>query len=159
MKERKRVLFAIICFLLVSVFCILFFSRCSCADDTQDDHKSNGIKWDGSSQLTVTNSNPKYVSIPGFSELSFNLKSDTQNVNIYNPENNKCYMNFRMVLADGTLLWKEDNVYPGYGFHKIKIKNQIDKGEYKANLIIKCFDIKTNSEVNGGIVQFKLYIQ
>lgn len=127
-------------------------------NDTTNNNISRGIKWDGNS-ITANHDKPeKYIAIPCFTDLIFAANQTSQKVNIYNPEENECIMNFSIVLSDGTVIWESENVYPGYGFHDIEITQTLSAGIYEARLITRCFTMDKKSELNGSSFKFKINV-
>ena len=65
-------------------------------------------------------------------------------------------MNFILEVGN-VIVWSAENVKPNHGFHEIEITNLIPQGVYDARLSINCYDIDTSEELNGGIIEFKIY--
>lgn len=150
-KRKKRKLITIFIILAFIVSIIIFSHSFLNKNST-----SGGVKWEGN-QTISHNTDTQYIAIPGVSKMYFNKDSLHQNVNIYNPDQNKCTMNFKIVVDD-EIIWSEENVYPGYGFYSIDILHTMVSGVYDANLIIDCYSIETGMEANGGALGFKLYV-
>lgn len=115
---------------------------------------SNGVVWNDNGVSEKYEQN--YISLPCFTAVNFSANTTHQFIDIYNPEQNNCYMNFSIYIDD-TLVWSENNVYPNHGYHEIDITHQLSKGTYDAVLKVQCFDIKTDQELNGGLIDFKIY--
>lgn len=151
----KTIIVAIIVFTLIIVVCVLFplFQNNNTGNDV-----SSGIRWDGNS-ITATRDKPeKYITIPCFTDINFVSNQTSQKVNIYNPEENECIMNFSIVLSDGTVIWESDNTHPGYGFHDIELAQPLLPGVYEARLITRCFTLDKKSELNGSSFKFKINV-
>jgi len=147
--KRKLPLF-IIFFLLVGIIVVFLFNT--------KNPTSNGIEWNGKQDISVQ-SEVKRIAIPGFNEMVFASQQKNQKVNLYNPSENTCTMTFEMFMEDGTLLWHEENIQPGYGFYNIDINKILESGTYEnCTLIVHCFD-HNNIELNGGVIKFTLYVK
>lgn len=119
---RSTIIVAVIAFVIIVITTVylVVVSRTFINDIVNDDI-SSGIKWSGNS-ITVNRDKPeKYIAIPCFTDMNFIANQTSQKVNIYNPEDNECIMNFSIVLSDGTAIWESDNTHPGYGFHDIEL--------------------------------------
>ena len=151
----KTIIVATIAFTLVIIVigCLPLFQNNDTANDV-----SSGIKWDGNS-ITANRDKPeKYIAIPCFTDLIFVANQTSQKVNIYNPEENECVMNFSIVLSDGAVIWESDNTHPGYGFHDIELTKTLSSGTYEARLITRCFTMDKKSELNGSSFKFKINV-
>lgn len=155
MKNLKDCILGIIAFIVIAVIAVYIPIL---LNDTANNNASSGIKWDGNS-ITVNRDKPeKYIAIPCFTDLIFVANQTSQKVNIYNPEENKCVMNFSIVLSDGTVIWESDNTHPGYGFHDIKLTKTLSSGTYEARLITRCFTMDKKLELNGSSFKFKINV-
>lgn len=149
----KTIIVATIAFTLVIVVCVLLPLL---QNNNTGNDVSNGIRWDGNSIIANRNKPEKYIAIPHFADVNFVASQTSQKVNIYNPEENECIMNFSIVLSDGTVIWGSDNTYPGYGFHDIELTKTLSSGTYEARLITRCFTMDKKSELNGSSFKFKI---
>jgi len=141
---------------LILIIVVFLFAAITLSPLYLSENKEHvGEIWDGlrPQHRVVEN---EYIAIPGFSDLYMRADYNSQNVNIYNPKENKCSMNIEMLLDDGTLLWCVCNLMPGYGFHDINLLSTLDRGVYDATLRIKCFSINTGAEINGCSFSFKI---
>ena len=148
MKRKRK---EIIIILLLALCTILLF--CRILDDSTD---MDGVKWDGR-KINQEVVEPKYIDLPGFDKVRFDEGQINQKVNIFNPSTNDCYMKF-ILYIDDEIIWQSDNVYPGYGFYNIQITKPLDHGNYTAYMEIRCFDIESDKELNGGIFTFVITV-
>lgn len=151
----KTIIVATIAFTLVIVVCVLLPLL---QNNNTGNDVSNGIRWDGNSIIANRNKPEKYIAIPYFTDVNFVANQISQKVNIYNPEENECIMNFSIVLSDGTVIWESDNTYPGYGFHDIELAQPLLPGVYEARLITRCFTMDKKLELNGSSFKFKINV-
>jgi len=143
--------------LVIVALTVLFTIKgCSSAPDTRPTEIHSGVKWDGEKHVN-SNSDNTYAYIPGFTELTFKEDTVHQKVNFYNPEVNPAQATLTLKLADGTVLWQEENIRPGYGFYDIDINKPLSRGFYNASLTYTFFS-DTGEEYNGGIVPFELIV-
>ena len=117
---------------------------------------SNGVVWNGKQNIEKQHEQSS-IAIPGFNEISFLSDSINQKVNLYNPESNNCTMNFSIVMSDGTVIWEEENIQPGYGLYDIKLNQKLEKGTYEGCVFtVRCF--RDGTELNGCNITFTLYV-
>lgn len=108
--------------------------------------ESNGVIWSGKQNIGKEYFQSS-ISIPGFNEIYFCSDSLNQKVNLYNPDDNTCTMNFSISMPDGTVIWEENNIQPGYGLYDIQINKKLEKGTYAGCVLsVRCF--KDNLELN-----------
>lgn len=153
--NKKNIATLILLALNILILVIVCLSKCG-------NHKpsvSSGIKWDGNTITADSDENKKHIAIPCFDNLIFRANQTAQKVNIYNPEENECIMDFSIVLSDGTVIWESDNTYPGYGFHDIELTKPLSSGVYEARLVTRCFIMDKKSELNGSSFKFKLNVR
>lgn len=153
-KKKYIFLLALLTIAISVLVCLYIFGS---RTDTQP--VSSGIRWDGNNITVARDKNEKYIAIPCFTDLSFCANQTAQKVNIYNPENNVCIMNFSIVLPDRTVIWESGDTYPGYGFHDIELKRPLPSGTYEARIITRCFTIDKKSELNGSSFKFKINVK
>lgn len=155
-KENKKIYIFLLALLAITISVLICL--CVCRSNTGTQPVSSGIKWDGNNITVNHDKNEKYIAIPCFTDLTFRANQTAQRVNIYNPEENECIMDFSMVLSDGTVVWETDNTYPGYGFHDIVLTKPLPSGIYEARLITRCFTMDKKSELNGSSFKFKIKV-
>lgn len=145
--NKKYIIIPIVIMMVASLFFIL----------KQNNKKdSNGVLWNGK-QTIEKKYEQSSISIPCFNEISFLSDTTEQKVNLYNPESNDCSMNFSIVFPDGTVVWEEENIQPGYGVYNIQINKKLEKGTYKGCVFaVRCF--RDRVELNGCNITFTLNV-
>lgn len=160
--ESKMMKVAIATVILLLVIAILFLFK-GCASGRRAtfhlEPDSSAVDWSGNQKLDGVGNHSDYdkIAIPCFDGLTFKANQTTQKVNIYNPETNKCYMIFSIII-DGETIWQSGNVAPSKGYYEIELIHAIDSGVYDAYLLAECFDMKGN-QLNNGLSTFILYVQ
>lgn len=158
-KEKKKIRILIFIIVLLIVGICFSLSFCNNPDNYNKniDNDDNAVEWNGKQTIPTGNGQTtQAIEIPGFNELAFISGQTTQQVNFYNPKNNNCY--FQMNLYVGNeLLWKSDNVKPGYGYYEIELSQKLQQGEYPAYLNIKCYS-KDGEALNSANVRFDLSV-
>ena len=146
-KKIKIMIATIIIVLLLTLFFV--FTR-------NDEKDSNGVVWNGKQNIEKQHEQSS-IAIPGFNEISFLSDSINQKVNLYNPESNNCTMNFSIIMPDGTVIWEEENIQPGYGLYDIKLNQKLEKGTYERCVFtVRCF--RDGTELNGCNITFTMYV-
>ena len=121
------------------------------------DKESNGVIWSGRQEVEKEYKSSSIL-VPGFNEIYFCADSLDQIVNLYNPDDNDCTMNFAIIMPDGTTIWEESNIQPGYGLYDIKINKKLEKGVYAGCVLsVRCF--KDDLELNGCNITFTMHVQ
>lgn len=72
-------------------------------------------------------------------------------------DTNTCSMDFSILMPDGSVLWSEENIQPGYGLYDIQLNKELEKGTYEeCTFTIRCY--KDGVELNGCNIAFTLYV-
>lgn len=97
------------------------------------------------------------ISIPG--KESMTVQADTKNISVdlYNPEDNKCYFEISILLEDGTELYKSKLIKPGQHLYKIELSQAFDKGTHNITIHYNTYTMDGNYiPLNGANVPVKL---
>jgi len=97
------------------------------------------------------------IAIPGYESLSFKAGSQSQNVNLKNPQTNDCYFVLSLIINSETL-WTSDYIEPGYAVKKLTLTRAPEKGEYDAVLHYDCFTLNDKTPLNGAEIQLKIKV-
>lgn len=94
------------------------------------------------------------ISIPGYDTFTFDAGKKTQQITLYNPEENTCYFKLSLILEDGTTIWTSDLLEPGMAFTSIELDKALDKGTY-SNVTVKydCYSLKDQTQLNGAAIK------
>lgn len=122
-------------------------------DDTAED-------WTGNKDTYTGKKNTDTIDIPGFDAM--NLKADVteQSVNLYNPEQNTCYMKMTLLLSDGTKLWESKLIEPGKAVYDLTLAQPLSAGEYKdATLKYECYKMdEEQTPLNGSDIKLTINV-
>ncbi|MDO5785821.1 MAG: hypothetical protein Q4P20_12240 [Eubacteriales bacterium] len=118
----------------------------------------NATEWQGDQELDKERVDSDSIRLPCMEKLVFMAGETEQRVNLYNPEENTCYMIISLELENETL-WESGLVEPGKGFYTIELNRALDVGKYNANIRYQCFSQNDLSELNGAEVAFNLTVQ
>ena len=112
------------------------------------------------------------ISIPGYESLDFKAGKTKQSVDFYNPDDNTCFFRISLVLKDETdtangeegnageetVLWTSDFIEPGEHVQSIKLRKELESGEYTATLKYECFRLQDKTPLNGSNVELTLNV-
>lgn len=101
------------------------------------------------------------IDLPGYTELTLKAGTMEQEIAFQNPEQNFCYIQPSLWLADGTLLWRGQLIAPGDVGDAIILSRPLAAGEYPdAVLRYDCFALdEEKSPLNGATTQLVLNVQ
>ena len=113
------------------------------------------------------------ISIPGYESLDFKAGKTKQSVDFYNPDDNTCFFRISLVLKDETdtangeegnageetVLWTSDFIEPGEHVKSIKLRKELESGEYTATLKYECFRLQDKTPLNGSNVELTLKVR
>ena len=101
------------------------------------------------------------IDLPSYTELTLKAGAAEQGIAFQNPEQNFCYIQPSLWLADGTLLWRGQLIAPGDVGDTVTLVHPLAAGEYKdAVLRYDCFAMdEEKSPLNGATTQLVLNVQ
>lgn len=104
---------------------------------------------------------PAQIAIPGYEALTLQAGARKQSLRLPNPEENDCYFQISLYLADDTLLWQSDLIKPGKTSAPITLSRPLDPGAYPgATLRYSCFRLdREKMPLNGAETKLTLWVQ
>lgn len=164
----KKILIALLAVILVAGGVFFganyqkWFGREPVQDTGQEKQQveSGASDWQGEKEVYTGKKNENTIDIPGFDVMNLKAGETSQNVNLYNPEQNTCYFKMTLSLSDGTKLWESGLIEPGKGLYNITLSKALDAGTYE-NAVLKydCFTMDENqSPLNGAEIKIKLNV-
>ena len=104
---------------------------------------------------------PAQIAIPGYEGLTLQAGAKKQSIRLPNPEENHCYFQISLYLADDTLLWQSDLIKPGKTSAPITLSRPLDPGAYPgATLRYACFRLdREKTPLNGAETKLTLWVQ
>ena len=104
---------------------------------------------------------PAQIAIPGYEALTLQAGAKKQSIRLPNPEENDCYFQISLYLADDTLLWQSDLIKPGKTSAPITLSRPLDPGTYpEATLRYACFRLdREKTPLNGAETKLTLWVQ
>lgn len=104
---------------------------------------------------------PAQIAIPGYEALTLQAGAKKQSIRLPNPEENDCYFQISLYLADDTLLWQSDLIKPGKTSAPITLSRPLEPGTYPgATLRYACFRLdREKTPLNGAETKLTLWVQ
>ena len=104
---------------------------------------------------------PAQIAIPGYEGLTLQAGAKKQSIRLPNPEENDCYFQISLYLADDTLLWQSDLIKPGKTSAPITLSRILEPGAYPgATLRYACFRLdREKTPLNGAETKLTLWVQ
>lgn len=156
MKKKKKYIIALILLAIVIVILVLLFYFCQRhnANSTADVTSTTESE---SLDFTPYNNTEDTITIPGIDGLNLKAEQLQQQVDFYNPPQNKCYFQISMFLSDGTLIWKSDYIAPSKKISEITLYKELQRGLYKnCRLVYDCYSLNDKSQLNSGEVKLEI---
>lgn len=167
-KKNKKKLIILILILILILLCIgsgLYYYYLNQNNNSNNNNPFNpnideqAVEWEGKQTLDQTGRETEdKISIPCFDGLVFQANQTSQKVNLYNPENNSCYMKFSIIVENKTI-WTSEMVAPAKGFYKIELAEELEKGNYSGMVLCECFSLSDLSPMNCGSFHFNLTVR
>lgn len=99
------------------------------------------------------------IAIPGYEKLVMKAGQLTQNIELFNPEENECYMVIEILSPNGTRLYKTGMLEPGKGIDKFEISRELEIGTYEGAILkYSNYDLMNMQELNGAETNFILEV-
>lgn len=100
------------------------------------------------------------ISIPGYETLTMKAGQINQDVELFNPEGNPCYMRIEILLPDGTSIFRSGMIEPGKGVNSIQINRPLEAGTYKGAVMrFSNYSLEGRKELNGAETIFTLEVK
>lgn len=136
--------------LLVTLFFIFFGSKLILNPEYEFEPEQSVVQ--SSQQLDFDS-----ISIPGKESIKIQANVKSVAVDLYNPEDNKCYFEISILLEDGTELYTSKLVKPGQKIYKIDLNKELAKGTYNATVHYSTYTMDGNyTPLNGANMPIKL---
>lgn len=156
-KKAIIIIFGTIFFIILSI--IIAGNINKIKDTLFPDIDNMATNWAGPEEENGSSS--KGIQIPGYETIRLRANKLEQKVSLYNPEENNCYFVMKLLLPDGTEIYKSKMVEPGKALYEIVLNQEIPKGTYEnSTLVYECFAMDENlSELNGASVDLILEVK
>ena len=134
-EEKKNgliVLGVVILVLLILLICVILTERRSDGDETGSAYvDTNAVDWDDGIEDDDSDTAESMV-IPGYSGAQMSAGDTVLELSIGNPAENTCYLQARLELEDGTVLYESGLLEPGTGYEEIELEQTLEAGTYEA---------------------------
>lgn len=104
--------------------------------------------------------NEDSIAIPGYEGLILKANSKKQEISLKNPAENTCYFVITLYLEDGTELWRSEWIKAGEVSKPIRLKRELEPGNYPALLKYDCYRMdKDKTPLNGAQMKLTLRVK
>jgi len=152
-SKLKTIICICIVIIIVCVFCAIRQDESPSTMLIPDDDSTT---WAGPREIRQAQEE-KTISIPGIAEMIFTADDTKQQVNIYNPETNECYIVF-ILYCDGVKIWKSGYCKPSCGYYEIELEHPLDVGTHKGSLVYECYGFD-GERLNSARLNFSLIVR
>lgn len=103
---------------------------------------------------------PDSIAIPGYEGISLKADTKEQEIGFPNPDQNTCYFQITLMLADGTTLWQSELVKPGEISEPITLNEPLAAGVYPNSLLkFDCYTMDGNMRsLNGAATKLTIHV-
>lgn len=107
-----------------------------------------------------SNTTENHTAIPGFDFLYFRAGKLTQTVRLYNPAQNHCYFQIRIILPNGQEIYNSDMLAPGESVKRITLNTSLTAGTYEDAVVqYNCYSLDELKSINGATIKFTLEVR
>lgn len=107
-----------------------------------------------------TGGEKKGIQIPGYPSISLPADKTDVQIALLNPDGNRCYFTFEIVLDDtGETIYTSKMVPPGKAVTNITLSKPLPAGNYKATIKITTASVENLSPMNGANVKTELIVK
>lgn len=98
------------------------------------------------------------ILVPGYDTLKMSAGSDMVYVALFNPKENPCYFQFKLIMDEtGEELFSTGLVPPGSAVTSVKLPSKLEAGIYDITIKISSFSLSDATQnLNGGEVKTKI---
>lgn len=139
---------AVICFrwiifiiLLALIFISFFLWNTKTKAKVREEETTGIVETIAESKPEESNFVPDTMDIPGFSDIT--VSSDSKNVLLYNPMNNKCMLGYQ-ILSGSACIYESNMIMPGE-FEAADIYNKLIKGVYRIKILTTGYTMQGES--------------
>lgn len=158
-KKKHRKLFVVLFILLIIILLCIGYWYLHKPDTTPEPFfDPTSVDWQGDQELLKEKMDSGNIIVPCFEKLVFAKGETSQQVNIYNPETNPCYMVASLIVGEETL-WKSEMIEPYKGFYTIELNHALEAGDYDAYMLYQFYATEDLTEYNSAKVLFDLVVQ
>lgn len=147
-KSKKKIILLLVLSILIAIPTGIFINK-NLSNKNLD---KNAVKWD-----QQQNNDPESIKIPGYSNITIPANTKKVQLTLGNPEGNKCYFKFEVVI-DGETLYKSDFVKAGYAIKNIELSKELKKGNYNAVIKVTPYSLDKEREYAGANVNAKVEV-
>lgn len=147
--KKERIIF-IILISIILVLCAVICFLLTHPEETPDVPKTKTVE-----------KNDGIISASGYETLELIAGQKKQDLVLPNPAENNCIFVFTLSLADGTIIWKSEDVLPGKSCSPAVLYMPLAAESYeKALLQVDCFTAdRSRSELNKADIRLKLNVE
>lgn len=159
MGERKSNKQRIIIFVTVLFIAAANIITIILVSNTEDNYNKLVIDSDSQKIESEIQQNNKLesIKIPGYKKVYFPADEKEVQLNLVNPEGNKCYFKFQLCVED-EILYSSDFVKGGYSIDTLELTHSLDPGEYELAIKITPYDLDGITKLNGANINTKLLV-
>lgn len=156
--KRRNVTIILLILLIIILLCIGYWYLHKPDETPEPFFDPNSIDWQGEQELMKEKMDSENINIPCFEKLVFSKGETSQQVNIYNPETNPCYMVASLIIEEETL-WQSKMIEPDKGFYTIELNHALEAGEYNAYMLYQFYATEDLAEYNSAKILIDLVVQ
>ena len=157
-KKKRNLIIVLLILLIIFLFCIGYWYLHRPDSSPEPFFDPDSIDWQGEQDLLKEKMDSENINIPCFEKLVFAQNELSQQVNIYNPKTNPCYMVASLIVEDEEL-WKSEMIEPNKGFYEIELSHTLNVGSYNAYMFYQFYAIEDLAEYNSAKITFDLVVQ
>lgn len=110
---------------------------------------------------TSANDDESKIMIPGYGELPMQADTDELYAALINPEGNKCYFRYQIILKDeNKTVYESKLIKPGMAVTNVRLNQKMKSGVYDIKIAIQAYDLDDyEKQLNGGVVETSLIVK
>lgn len=161
MRRKNEYVYLYSLLIIGFLMIIISLSFKSCDNQNYNRNDYNGVKWNGSQQISVP-TNQKYITVSGINDLVFTANNTKQYVNFENPKENDCLMDIKILLQENKTdktIWQTENVKPDYGIYEVELNSTLSVGEYPAYVVLEFKTLDGNTKLNSATFKINITVK
>ena len=158
--DRRRIIGLVILFvsaIFILIGIIYIFSIKQNQSLPTVEHKNKVIETTSELDFVPRSTESREIKIPSTNGLTFNAGVKEQEVDLYNPAENKAIIQIEIVLSDGTIIYQSNYLKPDEHINQIELTQSLQSGVYRnCKMKYYCYALNGETKLNSAEVKIEI---
>jgi hypothetical protein len=160
-KDDRRRIIGLILLLICATSILIGIVYISCLNKKQSlptvEHKNKVIETTSELDFTPRSTESREIKLPSTNGLVFKAGVKEQEVDFYNPAENKAIIQIDIVLSDGTIIYQSNYLKPDERINQIELTQTLKSGVYRnCKMKYYCYALDGETKLNSAEVKIEI---